>query len=117
MSGHQAPWFARRPDPAAGILPFWARVRAASWKKSESDDRICLGFTPVMVESDNACQIKSNRRKKMTNSNNIQAVAVKTRVNAGGGGVVYKSGGINHNETVAVITRVNAGEFLHPDVR
>ena len=43
----------------------------------------------------------------MTNSNNKQAVAVKTQVNAGGG--VYKSGGINHNETVAVKTRVNAG--------
>ncbi len=44
----------------------------------------------------------------MTDSNSQQAVAVKTRVNAGGG-VVYKSGGINHNETVAVKTRVNAG--------
>jgi hypothetical protein len=38
----------------------------------------------------------------MKNSNNQQAVAVKTRVNAGA--LVS-----NHNETVAVKTRVNAG--------
>jgi hypothetical protein len=44
----------------------------------------------------------------MKNSNNQQAVAVKTRVNAGGGGV-YKGAQINHNETVAVKTRLNAG--------
>jgi hypothetical protein len=60
-----------------------------------------------MVESENASQIKSNRRKKMKNSNNTQAVAVKTRVNAGGG--FYKGAQQNHNETVAVKTQVSAG--------
>jgi hypothetical protein len=39
----------------------------------------------------------------MTNSNNQQAVAVKTRVNAG-------QLSANHNETVAVKTRVNASD-------
>jgi hypothetical protein len=43
----------------------------------------------------------------MTNSNNKQAVAVKTQVNAGGG--VHGALVSNHNETVAVKTRVNAG--------
>jgi hypothetical protein len=43
----------------------------------------------------------------MTNSNNKQAVAVKTRVNAGGG--PHGSIQWNHNETVAVKTSVNAG--------
>jgi hypothetical protein len=43
----------------------------------------------------------------MTNSNNKQAVAVKTQVNAGGG--VHGALTGNHNETVAVKTRVNAG--------
>jgi hypothetical protein len=76
-----------------------------------------------MLESET---LKLNlRKKKMTNSNNKQAVAVKTQVNAGGhqqnhnetvavktsvnaGGGIY-SHGINHNETVAVKTRVSAG--------
>jgi hypothetical protein len=57
-----------------------------------------------MVESET---LPNQRRKKMTNSNNQQAVAVKTRVNAGGG--IYKGAQINHNETVAVKTRLNAG--------
>ncbi len=65
----------------------------------------------------------------MTNSNNQQAVAVKTRVNAGalvgnhnetvavktrvnGGGGVYRGAQQNHNETVAVKTRVNAGGLV-----
>jgi hypothetical protein len=42
----------------------------------------------------------------MTNSNNQQAVAVKTRVNAG---PVYGALTFNHNETVVVKTRVSAG--------
>jgi hypothetical protein len=40
----------------------------------------------------------------MTNSNNKQAVAVKTRVNAGPGCIQW-----NHNETVVVKTQVSAG--------
>jgi len=40
----------------------------------------------------------------MTNSNNQQAVPVKTRVN---GGALT----LNHNETEAVRTRVNGGTF------
>ncbi len=55
-----------------------------------------------MVESETLSKINQIRRKKMTNSNNQQAVAVKTRVNAG-------AISANHNETVAVKTRVNAG--------
>jgi hypothetical protein len=42
----------------------------------------------------------------MTNSNNQQAVAVKTRVNAGGPHGALTT---NHNETVAAKTKVNAG--------
>ncbi len=50
----------------------------------------------------------------MTNSNNQQAVAVKTRVNAGALDAAIKvvgavQGSFNHNETVAVKTRLNAG--------
>jgi hypothetical protein len=57
-----------------------------------------------MVESENSLEInRPTRRKKMTNSNNRQAVAVNTRVNAG----ALSS---NHNETIAVKTRVNAGD-------
>jgi hypothetical protein len=46
----------------------------------------------------------------MTKSNNQQAVAVKTRVNAGGTGHPVLT--TNHNETVAVKTRFNAGNIL-----
>jgi hypothetical protein len=46
---------------------------------------------------------KFNREEEMANSNNQQAVAVKTRVNAG----ALTS---NHNETVAVNTRLKAGD-------
>jgi hypothetical protein len=62
-----------------------------------------------MTESETLQKIKS-RRKKMTKSNNKQAVAVKTRVNAGGTG--HPSLTLNHNETVVVKTRVNAGNIL-----
>jgi hypothetical protein len=48
----------------------------------------------------------------MTNSNNKPTVAVKTRVNAGGG--IHGALTTNHNETVAVKTRVNAGSPRDP---
>jgi hypothetical protein len=67
-----------------------------------------------MVESETLPNQIKSRRKKMTKTINRQAVAVKTRVNAGAldGSVMTagaKQGFMNHNETVALKTRGNAG--------
>jgi hypothetical protein len=52
-------------------------------------------------------QTKFNQGEENDKFEHKQAVAVNTRINAGGG--IYKGVQQNHNETVAVKTRVNAG--------